>query len=144
MLFPPEDGEYVVRAELPAGSDRAPVESEPFAVTMSTGREGLILQPEIGGTLVVVIRPAPGEDAAGVIVGITDGGGDRRTMRSDTMGIARFEDLRPGSWVVQHMEEELTGGGSSSTSYPDASYAIPWNCDVRSGATVEFALQLEE
>ncbi len=136
-----EDGTFVVRA---VAEGHAAVESDPIDVVAARGYEGIELEPQPGGTLVVFVRVPDGADPAGVIVGITDGGPSPRTSRTDGSGEVVFENLRPGSWVVLERDEDLHGGQSSSSSWsPDVPYAIPWSCDVLPGETTVFELELE-
>jgi hypothetical protein len=149
VLFPPTDGEYLVRAvppEGPKGSGLAAAESAPFPVVPSLGVDDVVVRPEPGGSLVVHVVPAPGEDVAGVIVGVTDGGGDRRTARTDEGGSVRFGGLRPGRWIVRRSECELSAGGGTTMSSAFGGGVAPeiaWSCDVRSGETTEHELRLD-
>ena len=143
LLSAPEDGSYIVHVDPPRGSGLAAVESEELQVFVAEAFEGVQLTPEKEGELVVVIRVAAGENLAGIIVGITDGGLDSRTIRTDESGTARFEGLRPGQWVVKQCEADLSPySSSSSSSSADVGYEIPFNCEVRSGQVTEFELVL--
>jgi len=142
LLSAPEDGSYIVHMHSPPGSGLAAAESEVLEVFVAEAYEGVLLTPREGGELVVVVRVGAGEDPAGIIVGITDGGRDSRTARTDESGTVRFEGLRPGQWVVQEREKELSPNTSSSSSTEDIGYEIPYDCEVRSGQVTEFELVL--
>ena len=143
LLSAAADGTYIVHAEPSAGTGLAAVESEPFRVFVAEAFEGLVLDPEPGGTLVVTVRRAAGEDLAGIIVGITDAGRDSRTVRTDESGTVRFTGLRPGKWLVKECEEELSPSrGSSSSTGVNIGYEVPFNCEVGSELVTDFELVL--
>jgi RNA polymerase sigma-70 factor (ECF subfamily) len=135
------DGSYAITA---SKEGAAPGESELLELTAADGRDDVDVELGDGGTLVVIVNAPPGEDPAGVIVGITDAGATRRTTRADENGIARFEILRAGRWIVRESDRELGGGTTSSSSWAGGTYyEIPYNCDVVAGETTEFTLVVE-
>lgn len=144
VLFPEADGEYVVRAQPPEGFGLAAVESAVLNLSARSITKGLVLQPSLGGTLEVHAIAASNQDAAGTVVGISDGGAVRISKRANADGVATFRGLRPGSWVVMQLDAEVAANGRrSAVATGNIGYSIPWSCDVRSGATTKFELELE-
>jgi hypothetical protein len=140
-----EAHDYVVRAE---SEGLAPGEIGPFALVPGVGMDGLEIELGPGGALEVEVRVAPGEDPAGVVVGITRGDSFPQTRRTDEAGIARFERLTPGRWVVLRRDVELIGSSRSTSVWSssdgegaDPADALEWSCEVFAGRTTTHVLE---
>lgn len=142
-VFASADGQYIVHVKAVPGLELAAVESETLRVFVAEPIDGLRLQPKPTGSLTVSVRVPAGRDPAGIIVGITDCGLDRRTLRTDEHGKVRFDGLREGNWFVMESEAEISpSGGTSSSSSDGSDYEVPFNCEVRSGQVTDFELVL--
>jgi hypothetical protein len=108
------------------------------------GREQeIVLELTLGGAIEGRVRAKDGSTLAGSIVGVTNGDGHPRTMRSGHDGLFRFEGLTPGDWLVLACEAEYrTDVSSVSASLGDG--RIDWSCEVQAVRTTFFDLQLEQ
>ena len=138
------DGQYLVRVAASEDGQFAAAESATFDLQVQVGYSDLVLSRGRSASLLVLVRTLPGQDAAGIIVGITDGGGDSRTQRTNSKGEARFDALRPGSWIVQEQDRELQADLPSYGSVGGVEgYQLPWNLELRPGESAVFELFLE-
>jgi RNA polymerase sigma-70 factor (ECF subfamily) len=137
FLTPRERGEYVVRAQ---HGDFAPCESEPLEIDPARGLEGVELELGASGAIEGRVRVPPGPDAAGTIVGASNGDGRILTQRVGSDGEFRFERLAPGGWQVRQMESETWGTSSTWDGSPPP--PIEWDCEVEDGRTTRFDLDL--
>ncbi|MFT5285897.1 MAG: hypothetical protein ACI8TQ_002065 [Planctomycetota bacterium] len=116
LLMASENNDYVVRSEAPAGTNRAAFESNVFTLDVRKGHSGIRLEPEQSAAVLVVVRTLPGRDKSGIIVGITDGGADTRTKRTESDATVEFTGLRAASWRVSEKDRELSAGSNSYSS----------------------------
>jgi hypothetical protein len=95
----------------------------------------------LGGAIEGRARAKDGTPVVGAIVGITCGDAYPRTMRSGYDGAFRFEGLSAGKWLVIERDEEITDSSSIGTS--PRPQPIEWSCEVHSGRTTQFDLNLD-
>jgi len=143
QLMPRGAGEYLVRAEKEGWT---PGESRPLHLAEGAGAEGIEVHLGHGGTLVVQVVAAPGEDPGGVIVAVTRGDSHPHTRRADATGRAVFEGLMPGTWDVRSTDEELEPFTTTSSGWEaDAGEPAPEeprDVDVFEGRTTRYVLEL--
>ncbi|MHC4924066.1 MAG: carboxypeptidase-like regulatory domain-containing protein, partial [Planctomycetota bacterium] len=131
------DGRYALRV---TAEGFAPWVSGGLDLTARLGSGGHEVRLTQGGSIEGVVKGAPGQSVAGVIVGINRGDGYCITRRVGADGKFRFDQLTPGNWEVLRAEP-LLGSGSSTTTSPGSS-AISWNCRVEEGTVTSFDLDL--
>jgi RNA polymerase sigma factor (sigma-70 family) len=95
-----------------------------------------------GGSIEGRVLGADGSGVAGVIVGITNGDGHPRTLRSGHDGKFRFDTLAEGSWLVLECEQEFRTDHTMLNS-TDGRQDIEWSCEVQAGRTTYHDLVLK-
>jgi RNA polymerase sigma-70 factor (ECF subfamily) len=109
--------------------------NEPFE--LSLGRSG-----RVEG----VARLEDGRPAAQRVVGLSRGGRDVRTVRTDARGRFAFDAVAAGSWHVYEADALLSESSWTSESYRGEllrEWRHPSNCDVRAGETTHVKLLAE-
>lgn len=113
----------------------------PFELDPELGREGLELELERAGSLAGFVRLAPGAEPRERLVAASSGWGFARTATLDEQGAYRIDDLAPGLYQVRICEPpaaSLQPLGLTSARAAE----IEWDCQVRSGETTRFDLDL--
>lgn len=87
-----------------------------------------------GGSLEGRVLAADGTSVVGAIVGITNGDGHPRTLRSGHDGKFRFDSLAEGAWLVLEREQEFRTDYTMLSSR-EGPQAIEWSCEVVAGRT---------
>jgi hypothetical protein len=132
------DGAFWIRATA-AGS--APAEIGPIDAERLAATADFELVLSAGGTLEGHVLLPEGRDAEGAIVAINHGDGAPRSTRAGPQGFFHFEGLAPGKWQVLASEADVD---PSHTTYSSLSAAEPieWSCEVSTGRTTRFDLDL--
>ncbi|MCA8960021.1 MAG: sigma-70 family RNA polymerase sigma factor, partial [Planctomycetes bacterium] len=140
--------EFVVRATGSgvAGSSFAPTSSAPFSLGDLERSEAWIeLELGPGGAIEGELLLPPGGMRAGRYVAASCGDGEIRTTELGADGSYRFAQLSPGTWIVRETFPALLTSrmGSGRPGLPDdATRYEAWSCEVRSGETTIFDLDL--
>ena len=147
-----EDGAFTLTVRLPGlyvlratAEGYAPGDLAPFEIDPAVGAEDLEISLGHGGAIAGRVFVGPGENPAGLVVGVNHGDGNPETARTEGDGSFLFEGLTPGMWQVLLREEEIgTGGMAGIAMSPCVGFPeIAWDCEVFEGQTTRFDLYTE-
>lgn len=136
-----EAGRFILRVT----SDEYPDHiTEPFAIDPAKGHDGLVVEMSAGGRVEGQLAYDDGRSPARVVLGISRGGMDSRTTRTDREGHFVFENLAPGNWFVHSRERLLDPQSISWSPGPqlEPGWRHPQNCEIHAGETTELVLRL--
>lgn len=105
------------------------------------GREQIV-ELSLGGSLIVTASPPKTGADAPRWVGITRGDGHRRTKQLTPEGLAVFERLAPGGWMVRWIEEPDPSTSSSNVmkTNPGATGPLQFDVLIAESGLAKFAL----
>ena len=110
--------------------------SAPLHLDSARMPSDLTIALDHGGAITGTVRALPGRTPTGTIVEVMDGGRRFRTQRVAADGTYRFDNLRPGSWMVGLTEDESESRSMMGGSGPwTVTEPIEWTCEVFAGET---------
>jgi hypothetical protein len=134
-------GEYFIHAD---ADDWVRAFAGPLELVTGQAPAPIELWLARGGAIEGRVLVASGRDAAGIIVGVSNGAGRPRTVRSGPGGTFRVEGLTPGMWQVRRCEAEIDPSTSTVTYSGRDADPIVWDCEVFDGKTTRFDLDLSD
>ncbi len=135
------DGWYSVRVE----AEGFPITVRgPFRLTVALGLDGLEIELERAGAIEGRILLPPGEKPLGRLVGACDGWSFVHCASVRADGSYRIEGLAPGDYQVRPCVPPVASVQTIATSWAQVSGSILWDCQVASGRTTRFDLDLRD
>jgi len=117
----------------------------PLTSGSADGLTELLIDLAPRGSIVGRVQAASGEALTGRRVDASCGDGEVRTTTTDEAGEYTHADLAPGSWQVRFIEwAEVSSSPSEHTHILAGAPPIPWDCQVRDGATTRFDISVPE
>ncbi len=118
----------------------ASAELGPLAIEPRVGAENLTLELTRGGSIQGNLLVPEGERASGVAIVASRGDGELHVARVGDDASFRFDELTPGSWLVERVtsDEDLFGWHINTIEYGPIPPPMRWSCEVREGEVTRF------
>ena len=134
----PRDGtDFYVRV---ATDGLAPAEQQVRDYDPQRGAD-LVFDLTAGGVLHGLVLAAPGEEPTGLMVAVSRGDANERTLRVGPDGTFRFEHLMPGRWLAEVLVDDMSDAGATFMGARTQA-ELEWNVEVHEGEEAYVELDL--